>query len=117
MRRVTKFTISTEILEIINNSGPLRMMERYDIPTTIRSSLYLSWSWGWAMSAKIDVVFHPLIGEELYRTTVEVSWPSSGYSPSHARTAASLHGQVADLACRIECLLDGVIVIMREDHE
>lgn len=116
MRRVTRLTISTEILEIINNSGPLRMMERYNIPSLTGGSLYLRWDWGWAISAKIDVLFFPIISEELYKATVEVSWPSSSYSPSHARTAVNLHSQVADLACRIECLLDEVIVITGEEE-
>lgn len=113
MNESTSAMISQDILKIIENSGPLKLMKQYNLPNVISDYFGARWEWGWGIDARISVWFSNTFGTPNV-SRIEVSWSTGGYSPSQARTAASLHSQVADLACRIQAMLEETTIIKEE---
>ena len=115
MRKITVATLNQEILDILENSGPLKTTENYNKPDAIKNDFYISWGWGWAISASIIINLNPEYARNICHPSVTVSWTTSRYSPGRARTAASLHSEVANLALRLEGLLNETTVVIEEE--
>ena len=112
MRKVTVDEIREEIIDVMA-SDPIPHAKRTPTLNKDRDHLLASWEWGYKISAVLLVHFDFDKESNLYHPTIRVSWPSSYYSPVAARTAANLHSQVADLACRISTLLEEVHIVAR----
>lgn len=115
METITKDQAIQKILNIIDNSGPLRLMEKSHTPNLISDYLSFRWNWGWGIDANIHIRFMRNSDDPYYAAKITTSWSTTSYSPSRARTAACLHGQIADLACRTESFLDEVQIKVGED--
>lgn len=71
-------------------------------PDFLMGSIYASWEQGWGLSATLYVKFEGEKGQEGFKVTCELSWPSTTYDLQNAKMAATLHAAVINLAQIIE---------------
>jgi hypothetical protein len=76
-------------------------------------SFYLSWERSWVAGCTLHFSLKPMdkiTNDEgvthVYKGAVQVSWSSTGRTPSGARAAIALYIAVTDLAAQIETLCD-----------
>ena len=114
MNRIIVESLNQRILEILENSGSLKRTEQYDKPDVISSNFYIKWNWGWATDATLTINLNPDYALNKCDPTVRVSWSTGRYSTVQAHVATLLHGEVVNIAYKIEKLLDETTIIIEE---
>lgn len=115
MNRITVESLNQKILEILENSGSLKRTEQYDKPDAINSNFYVKWNWGWATDASLTINLNPDYALNKCDPTIWISWSTSRYSRLQAHVAVLLHGEVVNVAYKIENLLDETIIVIEEE--
>jgi len=98
METITIQDALTECLKTIQAAG-IAGMRAPQINDSFGGSLFVSF----ARARGVEVTLN--ISNGTRGLDVDVTWPSTGYSPAAARAAAVLHGEVADLACLLEATI------------
>lgn len=87
-----------------------RELDAVGLPSQVISKGFsMRWERGWAVDARLSVDTTVANGAIVVR--VHVAWSSSELTASSARAAATLHAEVADLACWMQSAIDSLPAI------